>query len=131
LAKYDGAISIDPQYKDALYRKGVSFIATNNTTQAVALFDQVLEIDPSYKQAYNAKGLALEIGGAYAESLAAYDKALELDPKFTQALDNKMHTLIAMGKQNDAMKIFWAFEPESSSFLLKMQENWERSKFKL
>ena len=81
-------------------------MAANNTDQAMNLLDQVLAIDPKYKQAYNAEGQALEAQGKYNGALAAYEKALKIDPKWTLALTNKMHVLLAAGKQKDAVDIF-------------------------
>ncbi|MGV8089502.1 MAG: tetratricopeptide repeat protein, partial [Methanothrix sp.] len=40
LAKYDGAIALYPNYKEALYMKGISQIALSKYDDAEALFDQ-------------------------------------------------------------------------------------------
>lgn len=106
IAKYDGALSLDPKNKNAMYKKGISLMATGNIAQATPLFSQVIEIDPNYKQAYNAQGVALEASGNYIEAQKAYDKALVLDPNNAQFLNNKMHILLALKKQSEAMQIF-------------------------
>ena len=41
--KYDGAIALDPLYKDALYKKGVTLMALSNLPEAAKQFDQVLQ----------------------------------------------------------------------------------------
>jgi tetratricopeptide (TPR) repeat protein len=106
VAKYDGALALDPQYKDALYKKATSLMATGNNTGASHLFAQMLQIDPKFKQAYNAEGIALEANGKYIEALQAYENALVIDPAYSQALVNKMHMLLVLKKQNEAMQIF-------------------------
>jgi tetratricopeptide (TPR) repeat protein len=55
IAKYDGALALDPRYKDALYREGIALIAMNKSSQAVALFDQILAANPNHKQAHTPK----------------------------------------------------------------------------
>jgi tetratricopeptide (TPR) repeat protein len=106
IPKFDGALKLDAKYKDALYRKALSLVASNNVTQGVILLDQVLTIDPKYKLAYNAKGQIQESQGEYDDALADYNKALELDSKWSLALNNKMHAMLALKKQSDAMNIF-------------------------
>ena len=107
IPKFDSAINLDPKYKDALYRKALSLLASNDTTtQAIELLDQVVLQDPNYKAAYNAKGHALEFQGKYSEALASYERALQIDPKYNQALINKMHALLALGRQREAIDIF-------------------------
>ena len=69
------------------------------------LLDQVIDIDAKYKQAYNARGQALEAQGKYEAAIAAYDRALKIDPKWTLALMNKMHAMLATGRQKEAVDI--------------------------
>ncbi len=70
----DRAIAIDAKYKDAIYRKALSELSANNTSQAIELLDRVIAIDGKYKLAYNAKGQALEMQGDYEGAIAAYDE---------------------------------------------------------
>ncbi len=104
--RYNRAIALDPQNKDAFYRQGVSLIAAGESAMAAQDFDQVLKIDPAYKQAYNAKGFALMAAGDYAGAIQAFDDALKIDPAFSQAMINKMNALLQLKKKNEAMGIF-------------------------
>ncbi len=106
VAKYDGALTVDPTYKDALYKKGFMLMALNNLTEAEDQFDEALQIDPNFKQAHVAKGLILEADGKYLEAKQAYDRALEIDPVYAQALAYKMHVLLMLKRPEEAMKIF-------------------------
>ncbi|HPS92084.1 MAG TPA: tetratricopeptide repeat protein [Methanothrix sp.] len=106
VVKYEEALTVDPAYKDALYKKGVMLMALNNLTDAAKQFDQALQADPNFKQAYVAKGVILEADGKFLEAQKAYDKALEIDPAYAQALAYKMHVLLMLRKQEEAMKIF-------------------------
>lgn len=105
IAKYDGALALDPQYKDALYRKGISLLAIGKTSEAIYLLDQIVVKYPNFKNAYNALGLALEADGRYQEALEAYNSSQEIDPRWNQPLINKIHALWAIGKNDEAVKI--------------------------
>lgn len=105
IVKYDGALALNPQYRDAMYRKGVSLMAVGNDSEAVYLLDQVVMQDPIFKNACNALGLALEADGRYQEGLEAYSRSLEIDPKWNQPLINKIHAFWALGKNDEAVKI--------------------------
>ncbi len=105
-AKFDGALALDSNYKDALYGKALTDISLGNDSQALDLLNQVLSQDIKNKNAYNAEGLALMHMGRYSEALDAYNNALKIDPKWSQALNNKMHALLALGKREEAMNIF-------------------------
>ncbi len=106
VTKFEGALTVDPIYKDALYKKGIMLMALSNLPEAAKQFDQALQADPNFKQAYVAKGVILEANGKYVEAEQAYDKALEIDPVYAQALAYKMHVLLVLKKPDEAMQIF-------------------------
>jgi len=101
----DSALQIDPNYKDALYRKALSCLSENETGQALELLDQVISIDPKNKLAYNAKGLAYQAQGDYKRAIGSYDRALEIDEKWQAALTGKMNCLLELGKDREAADI--------------------------
>lgn len=106
LPKLDQAIAMDPKYKEALYRKGLFFMGTGQYSVAIDQFNSILTLDPKYKQAYNARGLAYAAEGDHDRALSSYERALVLDPKFAQAKNNKMHSLLALKRQSEAIDIF-------------------------
>jgi len=106
LPKLDQAIAMDPKYKEALYRRGLFFMGTGQYPQAIEQFNSILTLDPKYKQAYNARGLAYAAEGDHDRALSSYERALVIDPKFAQAKNNKMHSLLALKRQSEAIDIF-------------------------
>ena len=72
-AKYDGALALDPKYREALYWKAATLMVLNKVSEAIPFLDRAIEVDPNYKQAYFAKGVALEANGKTAEAQQAYD----------------------------------------------------------
>lgn len=103
---YDHALLLDPNYKDALYRKALSLIALDENGKALDLLDLVLMKDPKYKLASNAKGLILEAEGKYESASEAYENASQTDPLWGQPRINDIHALQAMGRTDEAIKIF-------------------------
>jgi predicted Zn-dependent protease len=99
-------LKLDAKCKDALYGKALSLVAAGSTREAASALDRLLALDPKHKSAYDLKGQIQESQGKYVEALASYNKALELDPKYSIALNNKMHILLALKKEKDAMDIF-------------------------
>jgi tetratricopeptide (TPR) repeat protein len=62
-------------------------------------------LDPKNKNANNAKGLALMADKRYEEALAEFDMALKIDPKFSTASINRMHALLALDRQKEAIDV--------------------------
>ena len=104
--KYDGALNLDRDYVDALYRKALSRMAQGNNSDAMSLLNQVLAKDPKQKGAYNARGLILEAEGKYALAREAYENASRIDPLWGQPRINDVHSLQALGRMDEAMRIF-------------------------
>jgi len=77
--RLDQALSIDANYKDALYRKALSQMAATRLIRPWSCWTSC-GLDAKYKQAYNARGQALEMQGRYDAALRAYDRALQLIP---------------------------------------------------
>jgi tetratricopeptide (TPR) repeat protein len=46
ISKYDKALSIEPNNRDALTKKGLSIYNLGNKTDAISYFDKALQIDP-------------------------------------------------------------------------------------
>ena len=106
MAKYDGALNLDPKYVDASYRKALSLIALRNNSEAISLLNQVLAKDPKQKGAYNALGLVYEAEGKYELAKEAYENASRIDSKWGQPKINNVHSLQMLGRTDEAMRIF-------------------------
>ena len=81
-------------------------MGTGQYPLAIEQFNSVLTLDPKYKQAYNGRGLSYAAEGDYDRALSSYERALVIDPKFAQAKNNKMHSLLALKRQSEAIDIF-------------------------
>jgi tetratricopeptide (TPR) repeat protein len=106
IAAFDRALSIDPNFVEALNSKAYVLRDVGNYSQAIAVFNQVLEKDPKHKWALNNIGYSLLQLGNISDSTSYFDKALEIDPEYQSALDNKATAMIQLGKLEEAKKIF-------------------------
>lgn len=79
---YDKAIELDPNYVDALYRRGYVKEDNGKSAEAITDYTRVLELDPGYVEAYFERGYSRVSSGKYAEAIIDYttyiDKGGEL-----------------------------------------------------
>jgi tetratricopeptide (TPR) repeat protein len=76
--------------------------------QAILLYDRAIRLNPNdYKSYYN-KGIAMSKSWYYIDTLAlaAYDSALSIKPDFARALASKGHTLIDLGRIEEAIECY-------------------------
>ena len=106
IAALDRALSIDPNFIEALNSKAYVLRDIGNYSQAIEFFDKVIEKDPKHKWAWNNIGYSLLQLGNFSESLSYIDKALEIDTEYQSALDNKATAMMNLGKLDEAKKIF-------------------------
>lgn len=106
IAAFDRALSIDPNFIEALNSKAYVLRDVGNFSQAIKVFNKVIEKDPEHKWAWNNIGYSLTQLGNVSDSINYFDKALEIDPKYESALNNKGTAMIHLGKWIEAKKIF-------------------------
>jgi len=53
------ALSLDPNYTEALYNMGFAFVRKTQYDSAIVYFDKSIRSDPKYLKGYNEKGLAM------------------------------------------------------------------------
>ena len=106
IAAFDRALSIDPNFIEALNSKAYVLRDIGNYSQAIDVFNKVVEKDPKHKWAWNNMGYSLLQLGNFSESLRYIDKALEIDDQYQSALDNKANAMMKLGKLQEAKMIF-------------------------
>jgi tetratricopeptide (TPR) repeat protein len=106
IAAFDRALSIDPDFIEALNSKAYVLRDIGKYSQAIEVFNKVMEKDPKHKWAWNNIGYLLLQLRNFPESLGYIDKALEIDPGYQSALENKATAMMKIGKMDHAKKIF-------------------------
>jgi heat shock protein HtpX len=74
----DRALSIDPNYEDALINKGTACFRLRRYQESVSAFNRVIEFDPKNADAWNRKGVVLKKMGYKIEAADAFAKAKKL-----------------------------------------------------
>ena len=103
LASYDRALSLLPDYAEALNNCGITLHALKRYDEALASFDHALSVRPEYAEALNNRGNVLHELKRYDEALASYDHALSLRPDYAVALNNCGITLHALKRYDEAL----------------------------
>ena len=106
IAAFDRALSIDPDFIEALNSKAYVLRDLGNYSQSIEFFNKVIEKDSKHKWAWNNIGYSLLQLGNVSKSIGYIDKALEIDPQYQSALENKATVMMKIGKMDEAKKIF-------------------------
>ena len=89
-AAYERAVSIEPNYLDALVKLAGSYAQHGKPAQAIDIYTKLVALAPGYAVPYNNLAyLRASQGTADAETLALAERALALAPEYAEA----MHTL--------------------------------------
>jgi tetratricopeptide (TPR) repeat protein len=89
IADYDMAISLDPKFSLAHYRRGMAYAVKGDNDRAIEAFDAAININSENSEAYGNRGLAYIKKGDYDHGIADLDKAISLDPTYGVAYYNR------------------------------------------
>jgi tetratricopeptide (TPR) repeat protein len=116
IKKYTEAISINPSYEVAYYRRGRAYLEKRQFDKAHADFDAAIKLKADYAVAYVGRGDAYRLsplplsGRSYAEprreldmALADYNRAIELEPRLSDAYRNRGKVLAEQRNPDQAL----------------------------
>ncbi|HYF84710.1 MAG TPA: tetratricopeptide repeat protein [Clostridia bacterium] len=101
--KFDMAIQLDPNSKDAYYGKIHALLGLNKYADTLLYYNKIIEIDPKDIRAYKGKATILEISGGGYAVVECYTKIIELDPFDTESLRKTAKLLQRYGKNREAI----------------------------
>jgi protein O-GlcNAc transferase len=101
IAHYDQALSLKPDYHEALISKGAVLHELKRYDEAIAHYDQALSLKPDYHEALISKGAVLHELKRYDEAIAHYDQVLSLKPDYHEAWASKGVTLHALRRYDE------------------------------
>ena len=105
MAAYDQALTVRPNYPEALYNKGIALGNSGRYEEEIAAYDAALAIKPDDHEAINNKGVALRKLDRYEEAIAAYE-AFSVIPNYDEALNNKGIALGNFGRYDEAIAAY-------------------------
>ena len=106
LASYDRALTVRPDFADALSNRGNTLHALKRFEEALASYDCALTVRPDYAEALSNRGLTLHELKRFEEALTSYDRALTVRPDFAEALSNRGLTLHELKRFEEALASF-------------------------
>ena len=80
LAASNQAISLKPDYLEAIYLKGVALYLLKNYEEATKIANQITKLDPKDPRAYSILGLVSAKKKEFDQALELYDKGISIDP---------------------------------------------------
>ena len=86
ISKFSKAIELNPNYREAIFYRGVAYYQNKNAQKAINDFNKMIQIDPRNFGAYMYRGRAKESLKLFEDALNDYNKALKMNPKFAEGL---------------------------------------------
>jgi tetratricopeptide (TPR) repeat protein len=105
-SSYQQAVSIRPNYPDAILNRGNVLHALGRFEQALNSYDQVLALHPNHAEALTNRGGTLHELKRHAEALTSFDRALLARPGSAKALSNRGWTLHELGRFAEALESY-------------------------
>ncbi|MDP3011048.1 MAG: tetratricopeptide repeat protein [Methylococcales bacterium] len=106
LARYDLALSLNPDYARAHSNRGNVLQLLQRFNDALASYDRALAVRPDYAEAFFNRGNALRALLRFDEALSSYDKALAIKAEFILALIGRGVVLQDLNRFADALACY-------------------------
>jgi tetratricopeptide (TPR) repeat protein len=114
-ASFQKALELNPQFATAHVNLGKLLIRMHEEAGAIQQFKAAIAVDPdiliqdpaSYS-AFNIFGLCLMSDGKYESAEQAFERAIQINPKYVPARVNLGNALVALRRDDDALKEFLA-----------------------
>ena len=106
IAKFDGAIGIDPQLVGAYINRGRAYFSLGQIKRAIQDFDEAIRLDPRDALYHSNRGSAYATLGQFLRAIQDFDESIRLNPE--RALDyiNRGGAYFSLGHNERAIKEF-------------------------
>ncbi len=96
------AVEILPEFPDAHLVLGNCYFVTGRYSEAVREYRATLSLVSSHASGHLNLGAAYHLSGRFHEALREFETAASLDPRLELAWFNRVHTLVALDRLDDA-----------------------------
>lgn len=103
---FDRAVTLNPDFYQAYYAKGVAFYGQEKYREAVAAFDRANQINPGIYEIWRLKAVTLQQIKKYPESLIAIEKAIQLNPSDAVLHIYRGSSLFALERYEEAKNAY-------------------------
>lgn len=100
------ALSIDPEYTDALSKLGIHYFKTGKLARASETLERLAGAAPGYPHVHYNLGLAYGARRLYSKAIDMYHEALRIEPNDSDAWNNLGITLYYTGMNEEALEAF-------------------------
>ncbi len=100
------ALSLKPDYVDALNNRGNVFNELWRLEEALQDYNKVLTLKPNNADTFNNRGVILEKLRRFDEALSDYDKAIQLNAGFAAAFHNRGNVLQELEHFEEALEAY-------------------------
>jgi tetratricopeptide (TPR) repeat protein len=121
LANTDRALSLWPDFVEALVNRGIALYELKRFGAALADYDRAVALRPDNADAFVNRGNALGKLQRHEDALASYDRALTLHPDHAEALISRGGALHDLGQYDAALRSYdraLALRPSSTEALV-------------
>jgi predicted O-linked N-acetylglucosamine transferase (SPINDLY family) len=123
LQRYERAISLQPNYAEALHNRGQALTGLSRFEEALAAFEQAVQAAPGYADAHFHRGVVLATLGRHRDAIGSFDTALSLEPDHVDTMHHRGNARLALGHLREAMANFDSVlrrRPDSAEVLINM-----------
>ena len=100
------ALALRPDFTDARYNLGNSYVHLGRLDEAIECYRAVLVRAPRSADTHSSLGAALQERGRLDDAQSAYERAIELEPSNAEALSNFATLLEELGRRRDAFVLY-------------------------
>ena len=104
VVSYRDAISLNPDYMEAMVNLGTCLAALDAYPDAIESYQSALALAPNSPVIFNNLGTALAEMGRHEDAVESYRKALGADAEYGEAYFNLALSLIALGDHDEAIR---------------------------
>jgi tetratricopeptide (TPR) repeat protein len=97
LTLYGRALSVDPEYGEALFNRALALQRLHRYDEALDDLDRALARNPEMAKAYSARGAILRAAEMPNEAIEAFDRALAIEPSRAVALAGRARLALETG----------------------------------
>jgi tetratricopeptide (TPR) repeat protein len=104
IASYDWVLSLQPEYPNSWYNRGLALIALGRYEEALASYNRSLALQPNYPKAWNNRGVVLFKLGRYQDAIISFTQSLALQSSDPFVIYNKACCYALWGKVDEAIE---------------------------
>jgi tetratricopeptide (TPR) repeat protein len=105
-ADYDEVLRLNPAHVYARFERALERRRSSDEVGAFEDYSEILRLNPQFYKANNNRAELYFVRGQFERALADYEQATSVSPAYTMALAGKALTLHALGRVEEALRLW-------------------------